>query len=97
MKENIQAKRRHARRGGRRQKRNAGTSQSDEPISQKRIIGRGGAHSPLDDEGVSLIHDTAITILAETGLSEPSKTAVEMVTAAGAFWMKSIVCGSRKP
>ena len=83
MNENVTAKRQHAGRSGRRRKGNAGASQSVKSLSQQRIIGRGGTHSPLDDEGVSLIHNTAITLLAETGLSEPSKTVVEMVTAKG--------------
>ena len=83
MNENVTAKRQHAGRSGRRRKGNAGASQSVKSQSQKRIIGRGGTYSPLDDEGVSLIHNTAITLLAETGLSEPSKTVVEMVTAEG--------------
>ena len=85
MNENVGTKIQHAGRSGRRKKGNAGASQRAESLSQKRIIGRGGTHSPLDDEGVSLIHNTATTLLAETGLSEPSKTVVEMVTAAGGF------------
>ena len=85
MNENIEAKRRHAGRGGRRQRADTGASQIAEALSHKRIIGRGGTHSPLDDAEVAIIHDTAITLLAETGLSEPSKTAVDMVTAAGGF------------
>jgi len=85
MNENIEAKRRHAGRGGRRQRADTGASQIAEALSHKRIIGRGGTHSPLDDAEVAIIHDTAITLLAETGLSEPSKTAVNMVTAAGGF------------
>ena len=62
-----------------------GAARLDETLSHKRIIGRGGMHSPLDDEEISLIHDTAILLLAETGLSEPAKAAVDMVTAAGGF------------
>ena len=85
MNENIESKRRRAGRGGRRQRADFGASRIDEALSHKRIIGRGGMHSPLDDEEVSLIHDTAMALLAETGLSEPSKAAVDMVTAAGGF------------
>ena len=85
MSESVEAKRRHDGRSRRRQKGNAGASQSAKSLSKKRIIGRGGTHSPLDHKSVSRIHDTAITLLAETGLSEPPKTAVEMVTAAGGY------------
>ncbi len=84
MNENIEVKRRHAKRGGRRQRADT-ASQVAGTLSHKRIVGWGGAHSPLDDDDVSLIHDTAITLLAETGLSEPPKAAVEIVTAAGGF------------
>ncbi len=83
MSENIESKRRYAKRSGRRQRADPSALQIDEALSHRRIIGRGGMYSPLDDEEVSLIHDTAIALLADTGLSEPSKAAVDMVTAAG--------------
>jgi len=85
MSEDNRTKGRNAGRSGRRRRADTTASQTAESLSDRRIIGRGGSHSPLDAADVALIHGAAITLLAETGLSEPSKSAVELVTAAGGY------------
>ena len=52
-------------------------------LNERRIIGYGGDFNPLDDAGVATIHDAALTLLAKTGLCEPSASAIDLVTAAG--------------
>lgn len=85
MNEDNGTKGRNAGRSGRRRRADTTASQTAESLADRRIIGRGGSHSPLDAADVALIHGAAITLLAETGLSEPSKSAVELVTAAGGY------------
>ena len=52
-------------------------------LSNQRIIGRGGNLNPLDEAGVEVIHQAAITLLSETGLALAPPAAVELVRAAG--------------
>ena len=85
MNQDNDSKRRNAGRGGRRRRADTAASQTAESLADRRIIGRGGSHAPLDDASVAMIHDIAMTLLAETGLSEPSRSAIEMVTAAGGY------------
>ena len=85
MNEDNGTKGRNAGRSRRRRRADTTASQTAESLADRRIIGRGGSHSPLDAADVALIHGAAITLLAETGLSEPSKSAVELVTAAGGY------------
>ena len=49
----------------------------------QRIIGNGGGFNPLDPAGIAMVHDAACELLAQTGLSEASSSAIQLVEAAG--------------
>ena len=68
---------------GRRRRGMADTSSSSNSLVKHRIIGHGRGFNALDSNGIIAIHEAALTLLAETGLSDPSTNAIELVIAAG--------------
>ena len=70
-------------RSGRRRRGIADTSSSTNSLIKRRIIGHGRNFDALDSTGISTIHEAALTLLAETGLSDPSTNAIDLVIAAG--------------
>ncbi len=75
-----------ARRDRGRSGRRRSATQASSPVSslsKRRIVGHGDGFNPLDDAGIATIHEAALTLLDETGLSTPSSSTVDIVTAAG--------------
>ena len=70
-------------RGTRRRRANKPEADPRVSLSRHRIIGRGGNLNPLDEAGVDVIHQAAITLLSETGLTGAPPAAVELARAAG--------------
>ena len=70
-------------RSGRRRRGMADTSTSANSLVKRRIIGHGRGFNALDSAGIIAIHEAALTLLAETGLSDPSTNAIDLVIAAG--------------
>ena len=61
----------------------ADTSSPTNSLIKRRIIGHGRGFDALDSAGITTIHEAALTLLAKTGLSDPSKNAIDLVIAAG--------------
>ena len=61
----------------------ADTSSTTNSLIKRRIIGHGRGFDALDSAGITTIHEAALTLLAETGLSDPSTNAIDLVIAAG--------------
>ena len=56
---------------------------SAEGLNGKRIVGFGRGYGPLKEIDLTVIHEAALAVLANTGLCDPSSTAVDLVVAAG--------------
>ena len=61
----------------------ADTSSPTNSLVKRRIIGHGRGFDALDSAGITTIHEAALTLLAKTGLSDPSTNAIDLVIAAG--------------
>ena len=83
MTKNETTARRGRGRSGRQRRGMADTSSSANSLVKRRIIGHGRGFDALDSAGITTIHEAALTLLAETGLSDPSKNAIDLVIAAG--------------
>lgn len=58
-------------------------------LAGQRIIGTGGTLTPLDEGGIAAIHEVALELLANTGISEAPHSAVKLVSDAGG-WLDSV-------
>ena len=61
----------------------ADTSSSANSPVKRRIIGHGCGFNAFNSAGITAIHEAALTLLAETGLINPSTNAIDLVIAAG--------------
>ena len=66
---------------GRSRRRRRGIADTFSPTNsliKRRIIGHGRSFDALDSAGITTIHEAALTLLAKTGLSGPSKNAITL-------------------
>ena len=55
----------------------ADTSSPTNSLIKRRIIGHGRGFDALDSAGITTIHEAALTLLAKTGLNNPSKKSIK--------------------
>ena len=70
-------------RGNRRRRGAKSAAETAPTLANQRLIGCGGSFAPLDAAGVECLHQTALTLLSQTGFSEAPPAAIKLVEAAG--------------
>ena len=66
-----------------RRRRNGNKTYARPNLNDKSISGVGCTFAPIGSADLEQINDAALTLLAKTGLAEPSATATRLITAAG--------------